>query len=52
MHDNTTQKYVSKKKKIFEQPPIINSRREQLLDDGTLQRLDRRSLFLYMVIMM
>ena len=52
MQDNTPKKSMSNKKKIFEPEPILKSRREALLDDDTLQRLSRRSLFLYKVIMM
>jgi hypothetical protein len=52
MQDNTPKKSMSNKKKIFEPTPILKSRREPLLDDDTLQRLSRRSLFLYKVIMM
>jgi hypothetical protein len=43
---------MSKKKKIFEPALILKSYREPLLDDDTLQRLFRHSLFLYKVIMM
>jgi hypothetical protein len=52
MQDNTPKKSMSNKNKIFEPTPILKSRREPLLDDNTLQRLSRRSLFLYKVIMM
>jgi hypothetical protein len=51
MLDNTPQKFVSRKKKIFEPTPILKYRRKSLLDGDTLQRLSRRSLFLYKVIM-
>jgi hypothetical protein len=52
MQDNTPKKSISNKKKIFEPVLILKSRRESLLDDDTLQRLSRCSLFLYNVIMM
>jgi hypothetical protein len=52
MQDNTSQKSMSNKQKIFEPAPILKSRRELLLDDDTLQCLSRHSLFLYKVIMM
>jgi hypothetical protein len=52
MQDNTPQKSMSNNKKTFEPTPILKSHREPLLDDDTLQRLSRRSLFLYKVIMM
>jgi hypothetical protein len=39
-------------KKTFEPASILKSRRELLLDDDTLQRISRRSLFLYKMIMM
>jgi hypothetical protein len=52
MQDNTSKKSMSNKKKTFESDPILKSRREPLLDDDTLQRLSKRSLFLYKVIMM
>jgi hypothetical protein len=52
MQDNTPQKSISNEKKTFESALILKSRREPLLDDDTLQRLSKRSLFLYKVIMM
>jgi hypothetical protein len=46
------QKNLCPTKKAIEPDPILKSRREPLLDDDTLQRLSRRLLFLYKVIMM
>jgi hypothetical protein len=52
MQDNTPQKSMSNKKKIFESASILKSHRELFLSDDTLQRVSRCSLFLYKVIMM
>jgi hypothetical protein len=47
-------KYTTKicVKKTFKPTLVLNSHRGPLLDDDTLQRLSRRLLFLYKVIMM